>query len=605
MSNTKQLPTREQVPTALTWDLTVLYPSDEAWEESYQAVSQRIPQLLASQGTLCDGVEQLESSLKLLLDLNRNVENIYVYSHLKNDQDTSNSTYQEMLDRSILLATKLGEISAWFTPEVIQIPEETLEQYIASSEFLKGCEHFIHVVVDNRDHVLSADKEELLAGASDILTSASQTFSVLNNADIQFPEVTNDAGEKVQLSHGLYGQLLESTNRQVRIEAFEALYKVYQGLVNTFASTLQANVKNHNFQARVRGYRSARHAALAANHIPEEVHDTLVATVNKNLTLLHRYMKLRKEMLNLETLHMYDLYTPLMGEGQLEMTYEDSKQVVFDALAILGPEYRDILEQAFTQRWIDVVENKGKRSGAYSSGSYDSYPYVLLNWHDTLDNVFTLVHELGHSAHSYFTRKTQPYVYGDYSIFLAEIASTTNENLLTDYLLKNAKSPLERAHILSHYLDGFKATVFRQTQFAEFEHFMHEQAASGQPLTADFLSKYYYKLNQTYYGPDVVSDDQIAYEWSRIPHFYYNYYVYQYATGFSAATSLAHGILSEKEGARDAYLDYLRAGSSKYPIDVMKLAGVDMTDAKYLEDALAVFEKRLNELEETIAELKN
>lgn len=604
MSEKQQLPTRAEVPTELTWDLTVLFESDAAWESAYQEASEQIPTLRKYQGTLQDGADALLAAIENILDAERQVENIYVYSHLKNDEDTGNSTYQAMQDRSGLLATQLGEAVAWFEPEVLELSDDTLRDYLAANEDLKLYEHLLEELVQNREHVLSADKEELLAGAGDVLSSSAQTFAVLNNADIQFPKVKNEKGEEVQLSHGMYSQLLESTHRDVRKEAFQKLYEVYHGLINTFASTLQANVKNHNYLARVHGYDSARHQALSSNHIPEAVHDTLVATVNENVHLLHRYMKLRKEMLELDELHMYDLYTPIMGEGQMKTTYEESKDITYDALALLGDEYRDILDQAFNDRWIDVPENKGKRSGAYSSGSYDSNPYVLLNWHDSLDNLYTLVHELGHSAHSYLTRKNQPYVYGSYSIFLAEIASTTNENLLTDYLLKKAETPLERAHILSHYLDGFKGTVFRQTQFAEFEHFMHAKAAQGQPLTADFLSENYKKLNEKYYGPDVVSDEEIAYEWSRIPHFYYNYYVYQYATGFCAATSLADSMLSEKEGARDAYLNYLRAGNSEYPIDVMKAAGLDMTNKAYLEQAMQVFERRLDALEETIAELK-
>nr|MBP7953327.1 oligoendopeptidase F family protein [Enterococcus sp.] len=406
-----------------------------------------------------------------------------------------------------------------------------------------------------------------------------------------------------QLSHGIYGQLMESTNREVREAAFKGIYSVYKQFRNTFATTLSTNIKAHNFQAKVRHFESAREAALSHNHIPEAVYDNLVNVVNDHLPLLHRYMALRKRLLKVDTLHTYDLYTPLLGEAPIRYSYEESVEKALEALKPMGEEYLAVVKEAFESRWIDVVENKGKRSGAYSSGAYDTPPYILMNWHDALDQLYTLVHEVGHSVHSYFTRKNQPYVYGDYSIFLAEIASTTNENLLTEYLLKTEKEPIVRAFILNHYLDGFKGTVFRQTQFAEFEHFMHVEDAKGTPLTSEFLSENYGQLNQKYYGEALTEDEEIRLEWSRIPHFYYNYYVFQYSTGFSAAAALADKILNEEPEALEKYLTYLKAGSSDFPIEVMKKAGVDMTQVTYLEDAMHVFEQRLNELEALISEL--
>ncbi|HCR2881416.1 TPA: oligoendopeptidase F, partial [Enterococcus faecium] len=425
----------------------------------------------------------------------------------------------------------------------------------------------------------------------------------LNNADLVFPTIEGENGEIVQLSHGVYGQLLESTDRRVREAAFKGLYSVYEQFRNTFASTLGTHIKGHNFKAKVRNYSSAREASLSNNHIPESVYDTLVDVVNKHLPLLHRYMELRKRLLEVEKLHMYDLYTPVLGEAPITFTYEEAKEKALEALKPMGEEYMAIVEKAFSERWIDVVENKGKRSGAYSSGSYDTNPYILLNWHDTLDQLFTLVHEMGHSVHSYFTRSNQPYVYGDYSIFLAEIASTTNENILTEYLLETEKDPRVRAYVLNHYLDGFKGTVFRQTQFAEFEHFMHTEDEKGVPLTSEYLSDSYGKLNAKYYGPAVEEDPEIKFEWSRIPHFYYNYYVFQYSTGFSAASALAKKILNQEPEALENYLAYLKAGNSDYPVEVMKKAGVDMTQAAYIEDAMSMFEQRLNELEELIDRL--
>lgn len=603
MADTKSLPKRDEVKTELTWDLTTIFESDEKWEEVYKEAEGQVENVKSFEGRLSEGAEVFQEAFETLLDVSRKIESIYVYSHLKSDQDTGNGVYQALNDRARLLATKAGEATSWFEPEVLSLPEEKLHAYLEENEALQGYKHAIQQMTANREHVLTAEMEALLAGASDIFTSSSQTFNVLNNADITFPKVTGEEGEEVQLSHGMYGQLLESTNREVRREAFVKMYEIYESLKNTFASTMQANIKNHNYQAKVHHFKSARERALSANHIPESVHETLINVVNEHLPLFHRYMKLRKELLQLDKMHMYDLYTPITGETGLKYTYEEAQDETYSGLEALGEEYKEVLEQAFNNRWIDVVENEGKRSGAYSSGAYDTNPYILLNWHDSLNHLYTLVHELGHSVHSYFTRNNQPYVYGDYSIFLAEIASTTNENILTDYLLKKADDPKTKAHVLNHYLDGFKGTVFRQTQFAEFEHWMHEEAAKGVPLTADHLSKNYAEINDKYYGPAVENDEAIQYEWARIPHFYMNYYVYQYATGFCAATALADKIVNEEEGALERYLDYLKAGSSDFPIEVMKKAGVDMTNSEYIERALKVFEERLNELEEVMKEL--
>ncbi|GEK91425.1 oligoendopeptidase F [Alkalibacterium kapii] len=603
MAETKRLPLREEIPAEQTWDLTVIYKSDEKWEEDYKQVEKSVKEVKAYQGKLGTGSAAFLEALTKILDLSRKVSALYVYAHLKNDQDTGNSTYQAMNDRARYLTVLSQEATSWFEPELIALSEEQLNRYFQEQNDLKLYRHYITQLTANKKHILSAEMESLLAAASDVLTSSSQTFSVLNNADLEFPMVKGEDGKDVQLSHGLYGELLKSTDREVRKEAFMKMYAVYENFKNTFASTLSANVKHHNYQANVHHYESARESALSANHIPESVHDTLIEVVNAHLPLLHRYMALRKKVLKLDKLHMYDLYTPITGEASLKFTYEEAKEKTFEGLDALGPEYKAVLDQAFNSRWIDIVENKGKRSGAYSSGMYDTNPYILLNWHDSLNHLYTLVHELGHSAHSYFTRKNQPYVYGNYSIFLAEIASTTNENLLTDYLLEKTKDPKARAYVLNHYLDGFKGTVFRQTQFAEFEHFMHEEAAKGKPLTADYLSESYRKLNNKYYGESVEDDEAIQYEWARIPHFYYNYYVYQYSTGFCAATALADKISNEEEGALDKYLSYLKAGSSDYPIEVMKKAGVDMTNKDYLERAMKVFKNRLDELEQALSSI--
>ncbi|MBG7683320.1 oligoendopeptidase F [Enterococcus faecium] len=599
----KQLPKREELPENLTWDLTKIFSSDQEFDEKYLELSEELKQSEKHKGTLDQGASQFLNAIEFVLRVYRQTEVIYVYAHLKNDQDTGNTDYQALYARASSLFSKVSEAVSWFEPEILQLSDDQIWQYFKEEPKLEVYRHYIQQIVDNRAHVLSAEQESLLAGAGEIFDASSDTFAVLNNADLVFPTIEGENGEIVQLSHGVYGQLLESTDRRVREAAFKGLYSVYEQFRNTFASTLGTHIKGHNFKAKVRNYSSAREASLSNNHIPESVYDTLVDVVNKHLPLLHRYMELRKRLLEVEKLHMYDLYTPVLGEAPITFTYEEAKEKALEALKPMGEEYMAIVEKAFSERWIDVVENKGKRSGAYSSGSYDTNPYILLNWHDTLDQLFTLVHEMGHSVHSYFTRSNQPYVYGDYSIFLAEIASTTNENILTEYLLETEKDPRVRAYVLNHYLDGFKGTVFRQTQFAEFEHFMHTEDEKGVPLTSEYLSDSYGKLNAKYYGPAVEEDPEIKFEWSRIPHFYYNYYVFQYSTGFSAASALAKKILNQEPDALENYLAYLKAGNSDYPVEVMKKAGVDMTQAAYIEDAMSMFEQRLNELEELIDRL--
>lgn len=603
MSETTKLPNREDLPEKLTWDLTPIFSSDQEFDKKYEELTEELKNSEHYKGTLGNGATAFLEALEFVLTMYRKVELIYVYSHLKNDQDTTNTTYQALYARAGSLLSKVSEAIAWYEPEVLQLSDEQIWQYFEEEPKLEVYRHYVKQMVDNRAHILSADQEALLAGAGEIFGASSGTFAVLNNADLEFPTITGENGEKIQLSHGVYGQLLESTNREVREAAFKGLYSVYAQFRNTFASTLGTHIKGHNFKAKARRYASAREAALSNNHIPESVYDTLVTVVNKHLPLLHRYMELRKRLLNVDTLHMYDLYTPVLGEAPITFTYEEAVEKAIESLAPMGEEYLAVVKEAFSNRWIDVVENKGKRSGAYSSGSYDTNPYILMNWHDTLDQLFTLVHEMGHSVHSYFTRSNQPFVYGDYSIFLAEIASTTNENILTEHLLATEEDPRVRAYVLNHYLDGFKGTIFRQTQFAEFEHFMHQEDAKGTPLTSEYLSESYGELNAKYYGPAVEKDPEIKDEWARIPHFYYNYYVYQYSTGFSAASALAKKIWEKEPGALDAYLTYLKAGNSDYPVEVMKKAGVDMTQAAYIEDAMAVFEQRLNELEALVEEL--
>lgn len=603
MSTPHELPKRDALPVEVTWDLTKIFENDEAFETALKEFEAKIPEVQAIKGTLAQGADAFKKALNLTLALSRELETLYVYSHLKNDQDTANAFYQGMNSRMESMIAKTSEAISWFQPELFELTDDQIWAYFDEIPELEIYRHYITSMLADRPHVLSEQEEALLAGAGEIFGSAGKTFSILNNADLEFPVIENEKGEKVKLSHGVYGQLMENTDPKVREAAFKGLYQVYEQFQNTLATTLSTNVKVHNYRAKVRHFSSAREAALSANHIPESVHDTLISVVHEHLPLLHRYVALRKKLLKVDSLHMYDMYTPILGDAPIRYSYDEAVEKSKVALKPLGKEYGKVVQEAYENRWIDVVENQGKRSGAYSSGAYDTVPYILMNWHDSLDQLYTLVHEMGHSVHSYFTRSNQPYVYGDYSIFLAEIASTTNENILTEHLLATETDPKVRAFILNRYLDGFKGTVFRQTQFAEFEHFIHEEDAKGVPLTSDYLNDYYADLNAKYYGPAVERDPEIALEWSRIPHFYYNYYVYQYSTGFAAASALADKIVKGEEGALDKYLTYLKAGRSDYPIEIMKKAGVDMTQATYLEEAMKVFEARLNEFEVLVDQL--
>jgi oligoendopeptidase F len=598
----KKLPTRSEVPVEDTWKLEDIFPTDQEWEREFQEVKQLIPSMSSYQGKLGESAELLFKALQAQDQLLERIGKLYTYAHMRYDQDTTNSFYQGLDDRIKNLYTQAASTLAFIVPEILSIDEEKVKGFLNEKEELKLYEHSLEELNLQRPHVLTAEQEALLAEASEVMSASSNTFGMLNNADIQFPSIKDEDGNEVEVTHGRYIRYLESADQRVRKDAFQAVYDTYGKFKNTFASTLSGQVKKDNFNARVRKYSSARHAALASDNIPESVYENLVQTVNKNLHLLHRYVKLRKKVLKLDKIHIYDLYTPLVKDVKMEIPYEEAKELILKGLAPLGEEYQNVLKEGFTNRWVDIHENKGKRSGAYSSGAYGTNPYILMNWQDNVNNLFTLAHEFGHSVHSYYTRKEQPYAYGSYSIFVAEVASTCNEALLNDYLLKTIDDEQKRLYLLNHFLEGFRGTVFRQTMFAEYEHLIHKKAQENEALTADLLTKEYYELNKKYFGEeDIVIDEEIGLEWSRIPHFYYNYYVYQYATGYSAATALSKQILTEGQPAVDRYLDFLKSGSSDYPIEVLKKAGVDMTSSKPIEEACRVFEEKLNEMEELLS----
>ena len=593
---------RNEIEEKYTWDLSTIFPTDEAFEAELAQVSEEVKKAASLAGHLLDSADSLLTTTEIQLDLMRRIEKLYSYAHMKNDQDTRVAKYQEYQAKGMTLYSEFGQSFAFYEPEFMAITEEQYQAFLAEQPALQQYQHYFDKLLKKKAHILTQREEELLAGAGEIFGAAGETFAILDNADIVFPMVHDEDGNEVQLSHGNYITLVESKNREVRKEAYEALYSVYEQYQHTYAKTLQTNVKVHNYNAKVRKFSSAREAALSADFIPESVYDSLVSAVNKHLPLLQRYIALRAKILGISDLKMYDMYTPL-SETDYKFTYEEALAKSEEVLAILGEDYLSRVKTAFSERWIDVHENQGKRSGAYSGGSYDTNAFMLLNWQDTLDNLFTLVHETGHSMHSSYTRETQPYVYGDYSIFLAEIASTTNENILTEKLLEEVEDDATRFAILNHFLDGFRGTVFRQTQFAEFEHAIHKADQEGQVLTSEFLNELYADLNEKYYGLKKEDNPQIQYEWARIPHFYYDYYVFQYSTGFSAASALAEKIVHGSQEDKDKYLDYLKAGNSDYPLNVIKKAGVDMEKEDYLNAAFVVFERRLDEFEALVEKL--
>ncbi|HEM5035961.1 TPA: oligoendopeptidase F [Streptococcus suis] len=587
---------RYEIEEKYQWDLTTIFPTDEAWEAELADLQAETEKTKEFAGYLLDSAKSLLTISETQLGLMRRIENLYVYASMKNDQDTREGKYQEFQAKAMGLYAVFSQAFAFYEPEFMGITEEKLEAFKVEEPALVQYSHQFEKLLAAKDHVLSQEVEEVLAATSEIFESPAETFSVLDNASLRFPEITDEDGHLVPLSHGNYIHFMESKNRDVRQEAYEAMYGTYEQFQHTYAKTLQSNVKVNNLKARLRKYDSARHASLAANFIPESVYDTLVAAVNKHLPLLHRYINLRKKLLGIDDLKMYDMYTPL-SDFSTKISYEDALKKCQETLEIFGEDYSAIVKEAFENRWIDVHVNEGKRSGAYSGGAYDTNAFMLLNWQDNLDNMYTLIHETGHSLHSMLTRKTQPYVYGHYSLFLAEIASTTNENLLTEKLLAEVEDDKERFAILNHYLDGFRGTVFRQTQFAEFEQAIYKADQEGQVLTADFLNELYGQTNEKYYGLSAEENPEIQFEWARIPHFYYNFYVYQYATGFAAASALANKIVNGSPEDKENYLNYLKAGSSDYSLNVIAKAGVDMTKEDYLNDAFKVFEARLEELE--------
>ncbi len=593
-----RLPKRNEVPEALTWRLEDIYPDTAAWEAELAQVQAEGEKLAAYAGRLSESAAVLYEALKTYDEGMLKLERVAGYASMRHDEDTGDAASQELSLKSQSAIVKIMEMAAFFEPELLDISEEKLEGFYRELPALKDYEVTIKEIRRMKAHTLSKEMEALLASAGEMARTPSNGFSMLCDADLKFPSVTAADGSEVQISNGRFVPLQMSPDRELRRAVFEKLYTRYSEFANTWAALYDGQVKQQIFFARARNYASTFEAAVNGNNVDPAVCDRLFDSVHKGMKYMHRYVSLRKKLLGVDELHMYDVYTPMVADFDRKYSYEEAKELSLKALAPLGEEYLSVVRQAYEERWIDVIENEGKRGGAYSSGVYGVHPYMLLNYTDTLDDVFTLVHEMGHSLHTWYSEHAQSHLNSQYRIFVAEVASTTNEILLLEYLLARAEDRKEKAYLINHYLESFKGTLFRQTMFEEFERKTNAMAEAGVPLTAKALSDTYLDLNKQYFGPDMVSDPLIAYEWCRIPHFYYNFYVYQYATSFAASVAIAHRILEKGEEAVKPYLDFLRSGCTEDPVSLLKIAGVDLSTSKPIDEALEVFGNAVAQMEE-------
>lgn len=593
----KELPKRSEVKEEYTWDLSAMFVSKEAWEEQLAACRSLTGELEAFEGKVTASAKNLLTVLEKSADAEQKLELAFSYAERLFDQDQKNTAHQAMSQRMYTLYTDYSSRTAFIVPEILAADTDLLEQYVNEEPELALYRGQIREIQRRKAHSLSSEMEKLVAMTGEMAQVPDQVFSIISNADMVYPQITDENGETVRLSHGNFVPLEESADRRVRKDAFESFYSVYKQFANTLAGLYNGQVKQQIFYAKARNYPSTLEAAVDANNVPSKVYYNLVETVNKNMDKMHRYVRLRKKCLGVDELHMYDVYTPMIADVAKKIPFEEAKETVLKALAPLGEDYVAKVKEGFESRWLDVYENEGKRSGAYSAGAYGAHPYVLLNHNDTLDNMFTLAHEMGHAMHSYYSNESQPYIYAGYKIFVAEVASTCNEILLMEYLLANTEDQKERAYLLNHYLDSFKGTVYRQTMFAEYEMRSNAMVENGENLTAENLCALYLELNKKYYGPDMVSDEEISYEWARIPHFYYNFYVYQYATSFSAAVAIAHEILEKGAPAVERYKEFLSGGCSKSPVELLKMVGINMEEATPIQNALDVFGEVLDEIE--------
>ena len=583
-----------------TWDLESMFKTNDDFWNQFKEVEKLIPEIKNYRGKVKEGAKALLEVFKVEGDMSLKMEQLTIYAFLRKDQDSTNAEYGEIYAKTMNLNSKFDAEWSFLKPELLSIEEEVLSEYVEELEDLKVYKFKLEKLNKKRPHTLDAEQERIVAMAAEALDASDETFSALNNADVKFEEVEDKDGNKHTLTHGTYGTYMESPDRVLRKNTFHALYNYFKKHNNTLASTLSGNLKKKKYYADVHKYSSTRNNALSNNLIPEEVYDNLVTVVNKKIPALQRYYNLHKRAKGFEDFRLYDRSVSIVKGEPLKFTFEEARNIVLEAVKPMGEEYVNDMKKAFTERWIDVYPNKGKRSGAYSWGGYTTKPFVLLNFDGTLNDVYTLIHELGHSMHSYYTRKHQPYVYGDYSIFVAEVASTCNEALLTEYLYNKFEKEGNKngmLRVLNEALSGFVATVYRQTQFAEFEHKINQHLQSGGAITADYLNTEYFNLVKKYYGDVFTYDEDIKYEWSRVPHFYYNYYVYQYATGYSAAQALSKLILEDSKNAKIYIDEFLSKGCSNYPIEVLKNAGVDMSKPAAIELALQGFEEKIEKFE--------
>lgn len=593
----KKLPKRAEIPAKDKWRLEDMFPNDVAWETEYNHIKELLAKVDQYRGHLGDSAEMLLSAFRLQDEIYEKLGRVYAYARMREDEDTANSLYQELSSKALTLDMQASSALAFMSPEILAISTETLSSFMNENQDLRLYQHAIDDLLRQKPHILPQAQEELLAQFSEVAQAPANIFGMLNDADIKFPCITDEDGEEIEVTKGRYTRLMESKQRQVRQDAFHALYSSYSKQRNTLGAILHNSVRKDCMYARVRHYDSALQSALDNDNMPEAVYDNLIRTIRTNLPLMHRYVDLRRKLLGVDELHMYDLYVPLVPEVEFKFPYAKARETVSAAVAPLGREYVEQLNKGLDSAWVDVYENEGKASGAYSWGVYGVHPFVLLNWQETLDNVFTLAHEMGHAMHSFFSARTQPFTYAQYSIFLAEIASTLNENLLMHHMLQQLTQREQRLYLINHHLDQFRGTVYRQTMFAEFEKTIHAKVEAGEPLTADNLSIIYQELVRDYFGPNIVIDPEISLEWARIPHFYRPFYVYKYATGFSAATALAKQIVEDGQPAVDRYLKFLSSGSSDYPLAILKTAGVDMSKPEPVQQALDVFASLLTEME--------
>ena len=599
MSEVKKLRRRDEIPESDKWRIDKIYETPAKWNEELNKLKEEAPKLKDFEGKL-GNKEDLKAFLLLNEKLSRKLGKLYVYAHMRSHEDTSNPEMQSLVNKIDPYSAEFSSYTAYFVPEILSLKEGTIENFINEDKDLKQYKIYFEMILNEKPHILSKEVESVLASVSDCLGAPESIYSMLTNSDMTFGEIVDESGRKVELTEGNYISFIKSKDRKVREAAFKLLFGTYKKYENTLATSLTSSIKNFVFESKTRKYNSSLEASLKPNNIPVEVYYNALKTVDENMDALHRYVRIKKKLLNLDEIHMYDLYVPVIESKKEHLEYKDAISLVEEGLKPLGKEYLDIFNEGINEGWIDVYENKGKRSGAYSWGSYDTMPYVLLNYNYELNDASTLAHEMGHSIHSYYTRKTQPYIYGDYSLFCAEVASTTNEILLIHHLIEKETDKNKKLYLINQELEQIRTTVFRQLMFAEFELKTHEAIENGESLTSEVLCKMWKDINIKYFGKDMNVDEEISIEWARIPHFYSDFYVYQYATGYAAASSFANSILSKGEEAVEKYKGFLKAGGSMYPIDTLKMAGVDMTTSKPLKDTLDRFNELLDMLEEII-----